>query len=386
MSEPSKRPCRVLLACESTVPGRGGIGRVARLVARVLGEERRRGALEAEVLALSDDVPASDLGLPAGTTNGSRMRYLLRVHGAALDRTHFIYDFLGMARAHCRLPFLRRPSMAFIHGIEVWEGTRPDRVRAARGVDFLIANSRHTKERAEEAHGGFSRARVCHLATESDEPPAADRPTDAPPTVLILGRLEEGRPKGHAELIGCWPEVVDAVSDARLVVVGRGSALEAARSRAADSPAAASIDVRGFVPDDRIESVWAESTVFAMPSRGEGFGLVYVEAMRHALPVIASVHDAAREINVEGETGYNVSLDRPGELADRIIRLLRDRDLAARLGRNGQARWRQRFCYTAFRDRFLPLLREFLGDMYRIPGEHVPDSRQEGSAAAEDST
>ncbi|MCZ6691441.1 MAG: glycosyltransferase family 4 protein [Planctomycetota bacterium] len=352
---------RVFLACESTLAGGGGISRVARLVGRVLGEEQSRGALEASALALSDDVPGSDLGLPVEAARRSRMSFVYRVHKAALTHSHFIYDFVGMARAHCRLPLLRRPFMTFLCGIDVWEGTRPDRVRVARRSDFLVSISEYTRQRAERAHGGFSRARVCWPGTESDDPPATRRRQDGPPSVLILGRVVEGRDKGHAALIDCWPEVVKAVPEARLVVVGGGSGLGVVRSQANGSPMAASIDVRGFVPEDRIESVWTDSSVFAMPSRGEGFGLVYIEAMRHGLPVIGSTHDAAPEINLEGETGYNVNLDRPGELADRIIRLLRDRELAERLGKVGHQRWQEHFRYSAFRDRFLPILREFLG-------------------------
>jgi phosphatidylinositol alpha-1,6-mannosyltransferase len=76
--------------------------------------------------------------------------------------------------------------------------------------------------------------------------------------------------------------------------------------------------------------------------------------------VIASVHDAAPEINVDGEPGYNIDLERPGVLADRLVHLLRDRDLTARLGAAGQRRWAQHFRYSAFRARFLSLLEEFV--------------------------
>ena len=109
-----------------------------------------------------------------------------------------------------------------------------------------------------------------------------------------------------------------------------------------------------------LEELYASATVFALPSRGEGFGLVYIEAMRHGVPVIASIHDAAPEINLDGQTGYNVDLDRPDELGDRLLQLLRDRDHARALGENGRRRWSQHFRFSAFRQRFEPLLNEFL--------------------------
>jgi phosphatidylinositol alpha-1,6-mannosyltransferase len=118
------------------------------------------------------------------------------------------------------------------------------------------------------------------------------------------------------------------------------------------------IEFRGHVPEERVEALWSRATLFAMPSLREGFGLAYIEAMRHALPVLASVHDAAPEINLDGITGHNVDLGRPGALVDRLVHLLRDRDAARALGRAGQARWREHFTYSAFRRRFAPLLDE----------------------------
>ena len=102
------------------------------------------------------------------------------------------------------------------------------------------------------------------------------------------------------------------------------------------------------------------TALFAMPSRGEGFGLVYIEAMRHGLPVTASVHDAGQEVNVDGETGYNINLGTPGELPARLIALLKDRDKAAAMGAAGRRRWEDHFRFSAFRDRFLPHLRRWL--------------------------
>src|SRR5262249_33798201 len=159
-------------------------------------------------------------------------------------------------------------------------------------------------------------------------------------------------------LITCWPKVQSAVPDARLVIVGKGPELEQLQKQAAASPAVANIIFRGYVPEEQVDTLWAETNVFAMPSRCEGFGLVYVEAMRQGLPVIASVHDAGSEVNVDGQTGYNVNLDRDGELADSLVNLLRNPDHAEQLGRQARARWHDHFRFSAFRARLLPILRE----------------------------
>ena len=109
-----------------------------------------------------------------------------------------------------------------------------------------------------------------------------------------------------------------------------------------------------------MDALWNRASVFAMPSRGEGFGLVYIEAMWRSVPVIASVHDAGQEVNVDGETGFNVSLDRKNELADRLIELLTNADQRRRMGENGLARWREHFRFSRFKDRFLAILDPFV--------------------------
>jgi phosphatidyl-myo-inositol dimannoside synthase len=358
------KTANIFMAGESFSAGNGGICRVARLMTRVLAEQVQTGRLCGDALALSDVSMPSGLGLPLALAKGHRARFFWKAHRAAFNHSHFIYDFVGMARAHCRVPFLRRPFLTWIHGIEVWENTRPDRLAWARRADVLLSNSAYTRDRAGRLHGGFANAKVCWLATETDEPPPVPLVVSGPPTVLMMGRFDAGGGyKGHQELVECWPRVVAAVSDARLLFVGSGPGIAVIQQLAAQSIARARIEFRGFVPEEELESVWAQTSVFAMPSRGEGFGLVYIEAMRHSLPVVASVHDAAPEINLDGVTGFNVNLDQSDEVAERLIFLLKNPALAATLGRAGRERWREHFRYSCFRERFLPVLQEFLDNV-----------------------
>jgi phosphatidylinositol alpha-1,6-mannosyltransferase len=221
-------------------------------------------------------------------------------------------------------------------------------------MSYMVANTHFTRTHAMRHDPTFESAHVCWLATMEDAPPPETAPPDGPPIVLVLGRLDpiKNAYKGHKELIEAWPGVVSAVPGARLVMIGTGPSLQWHRSLAAESVAAAYIDVIGFEPDSAMPHWWRRAVAFAMPSRGEGFGLAYIEAMRWGVPVIASTHDAGQEINVHNETGLNVNLDNKGELQHSVISLLRNRDLSKRLGAAGQARWRDHFRYSAFKRRF----------------------------------
>lgn len=365
----------------ATLAAGGGIAHVARISARALGEM----GVDVEIASYLDaPSPMAVAGSRVTGAGGSKLRFAALCQMAAFRRQYFIYDSGGMARAH---PSLVRPGMGYacwMHGTEAWENMTPAVGRALRRARLVLVNSRYTLDRYTALHGDLPTAHVCWLGTGEDVAPPLAAGT-RPPVVLILSRLDAGDLyKGHRELIDCWPRVVAAVPAARLAIAGGGSGLTEISSVVKASPAAHAIDVLGFIPEADITRLWQRAAVFAMPSRGEGFGIVYVEAMRQGLSVIASVHDAGSEVNVDGETGFNISLDRRDELADRIIYLLLQPDLARQLGAAGQRRWREHFCVSAFRRRFARLFLEYAGQPLPSPrqatslGQRLPEDEVQG--------
>ena len=341
------------IAAQSFLGSQGGIARVCDLSARVALE----AGLLLSLLSVEDEGGRfARSGLWKGY-RGSRTRFVLACARSSIRGDQLFYDQLGTARAHIMPRTLARSFGVWIHGIEVWDQLRPDRLRVAHRAGFMLANSDFTRERAIGYDKVFSSARVCWLGTAEDEPPENPGDREGPPIALIVGRLDDTAYKGHRELIEVWPSVVRAIPDARLVIAGAGPSLERHRSLAAASSAADRIDILGFVEEDDLPKLWRSAHIFAMPSRGEGFGIAYIEAMRWGVPIVASVHDAAQEINVHAETGFNVNLDRVGELGEALILLLRNRELGRRMGAAGQKRWRAHFCYSAFKARFLEELR-----------------------------
>lgn len=333
--------------------GYGGIARVARMSTRALIE----AGVECDVAAFVDAAPTEMGGRRSRALNGSKLQFTAAMYGAALSHQRFLYDAVGPARAHPRLSGLRRPYGIWIHGVEVWDNLSSARARALRGADFVLVNSAFTKWRFAELHWPLENAYICELATEEDELPAWLPRTEAVPTVLLIGRSDkENFRKGHREVIGAWPQVTAQIPEAQLLLAGGGDGIELLRETVSASPGRDSIKVLGFVPEEQMPALWARADVFCQPSWKEGFGLVYIEAMRRGLPVIASIHDAGQEVNIEGETGFNVDLTDPEMLAARIVTLLSDSGRARTMGRAGQARWAAQYRYSAFRDRLWNIL------------------------------
>jgi phosphatidylinositol alpha-1,6-mannosyltransferase len=113
--------------------------------------------------------------------------------------------------------------------------------------------------------------------------------------------------------------------------------------RAAAADAGFPVRFLGDIPDEQLGGVYAQADIFAMTSMPhklsvEGFGLVYLEAGAHGLPVVAHAIGGVPEAVIDGETGLLVRPDDPAALTAAFARLVGDADLRARLGAAGRAR------------------------------------------------
>lgn len=270
-----------------------------------------------------------------------------------------LFSHFALAQAHSMVPASGRTGYGvFLHGIEVWQPLPPKTLRLIADADLRIANSHYTATRARSANPGIGAIEVCPLALLDRALPAAARSMPlGPHAVLVVGRMAEAeRYKGHDQLIDAWDQIVARVSDAQLVIVGDGDDRARLEARARATRSGASIVFTGFVDDVTLQQLYRDAAVFALPSRGEGFGLVYLEAMRAGLPCIASQHDAAAEVVVNGQTGYLIDqADRDGA-ADTVARLLINEDERRRLGNAGRSRFEREFTFDRFSARLATIL------------------------------
>ncbi|MCC7207883.1 MAG: glycosyltransferase family 4 protein [Anaerolineae bacterium] len=174
--------------------------------------------------------------------------------------------------------------------------------------------------------------------------PPATLPEKYGPTVLAVGQVKAR--KGYHVLIEAMRAVCDALPGAQALIVG-DSSIEPEYTAAVHGLIAQrrlddSVHILGRVPDEALLGWYHTADVFALPSlnaggRFEGFGLAYLEASAAGLPVIGTRDCGAEDAILDGETGYLIPQNDPAALAERILTLLRDADLRARLGRAGTA-------------------------------------------------
>jgi len=182
-----------------------------------------------------------------------------------------------------------------------------------------------------------------------DEPTASATPKDRI-VVLTVGRLHprKGQLITLQALQVLPPEVRARVE---YWVVGGQSKDRYEEKLRATAAAAPGLAVRflGNLPDEELSSIYDRADIFAMTSvtHGqsiEGFGLVYLEAAAHGLPVVAHDIGGVSEAVLDGETGLLVPPDRPAQLAAAFEKLIHDPALRRRLGEAGRT-WAGRNCW-----------------------------------------
>jgi phosphatidylinositol alpha-1,6-mannosyltransferase len=218
--------------------------------------------------------------------------------------------------------------------------------RAVRKADAVIAVSSYARELVLGAGGAPERIHVIHPGVDQPATSAtAAQERAARPTLITVARMQMAY-KGHDTIIRALPEIRERVPDVRWVVVGDGSLREDLGRLAAELGVEDAIEFAGHVSDSERDRMLGEADVFAMPSRlpegggGEGFGIVFLEAACHGLPVVAGNVGGAVDAVVDGETGLLVDPTDPPAVAGAVIRLLTDPGLAERLGQAGLERAR----------------------------------------------
>lgn len=179
--------------------------------------------------------------------------------------------------------------------------------------------------------------------------------------ILTVGRLVER--KGHDMVLRALPEVLQAVPDAHYIIVGKGDYEPRLRALVKDLGIQSHVTFTGYADDEEVAAYYVLCDVFAMisreiPEKGdiEGFGIVYLEANVMGKPVVAGNSGGVPEAVIDGETGYLVDPANVREVSQAIIRLLRDPELARRLGKQGQDRALNEFSSQAAAKKVLAAL------------------------------
>jgi phosphatidylinositol alpha-1,6-mannosyltransferase len=341
---------RVLVLTPDFPPAPGGIQLLVHRIVRHADRLRMRvvtvDSPGARGFDATSGLDVQRVGLGAGrrfavaTLNARALGEAARFHPAAVLSGHIVTAPAAALIAAA----LRIPLVQYLHAAEVRRRPRLATF-AMRRADATVAVSAYTRELA--VANGAASARVHRILPGVDlpEPDAAERAER--PTILTIARLSE-RYKGHDVMLRALPLIRARVPDVEWVVVGDGPLRAALERVAACQALQGNVRFVGAVSDGERDRWLRRAHVFTMPSRlpagvfaGEGFGIVYLEAAAHEVPVVAGNVGGALDAVVHDQTGVLVDPVDHVALADAIADLLLDPSRAQALGAAGARRARE---------------------------------------------
>lgn len=331
----------VLLAPELAARD-GGIQRILRLYLQAMAEDE---AVSSLALVVLNDRPGDLARLPLTAGNrikgkplslaacgGSKPAFVRAAWQAGSRAERMICGHLAQlpVAAMALRPGARLACVA--HGIEAWKPLPALRRIALSRVSRMICVSRYTCGRMEKNHPSLKRRlRVVPNALDPEllegTPPWVP-PLNRAPIILTAGRLcAADSYKGYDLLIEAFARMPGSTlelargREPRLRVVGDGDDLPRLRELATRLGVGDRVEFSGHLSDPELRQAFADCSCFALPSTGEGFGLVYLEALAAGRPCVG-VNAAATPELITPETGLLAPPGDANQLAETLAQCL----------------------------------------------------------------
>src|SRR5207249_2791087 len=223
----------------------------------------------------------------------------------------------------------RAPLTLIVHGIEAW---RPPRIsglgKSLQSVDTFVSVSLLTKQRfLEWAPLREQQGHIIPDCVDLSQYGPGPKPArlieryglSGRRVIMTLGRLRsDERYKGIDEVLEVMPVLVREMPDLVYLILGDGDDRSRLESKSRSLGMDAHVVFAGYIPEEEKAAHYRLADAFVMPGRGEGFGIVYLEAMASGIPVVASKADASREAVLDGDLGLLADPSNPQEIRDAI--------------------------------------------------------------------
>lgn len=368
-----------MLVLSPPLGGLGGIQRYTEVFVRALRD--LLGPESVCVLTpMTKGIPGEkDSGaLSAGSKLGIAVRALahsLRWRPGLVLCTHVGFAPLGrLLGLLCGCPY-----WVSAHGIEVWVQLPGWKKAALRHADRVLSVSEFTRGVLLQRHG-LERARVVVFPNVLDERLRNTSPDEAVsskfrdcgrPLLLTVGRLSATeRYKGHDVVLRALPRVLERFPAATYVIVGDGKDRPRLEQLARELRVTNHVFFAGWQDDSGLVVCYRQCDLFVLPAqtlvhdsaaKGEGFGIVFLEAMSFGKPVVGPNDGAPAEFIRDAENGLLVDPENPEEVGDAIIRLLENPEWAAKLGDAGRQLVERNYTTGAMVRRLEQLLSSWAG-------------------------
>ena len=260
-------------------------------------------------------------------------------------------NFAPVAQVLARLCGAR--AVTFIYGIDAWQPLSKLKRHSLNASDLIISISQFTARRGGEVNGiNPKKIRILHNCLD----PAFIAPKHAAstcstekPSLLTVARLSlHEQYKGHDVVIRALPQIISSFPDVIYHIVGDGDGRAKLENLVRESGVAQNVKFHGAVSHEELVQRYREASLFVMPSRFEGFGFVFLEAMCYGKAVVCGNQDASVEVVKSGETGLTVDPQSSDEVARAVIALLSEPQRMQQMGECGLRVLAEQFSFEKF--------------------------------------
>ena len=363
---------KVLLLTLRTFSLTGGIEKVSQTFTKTLDDLKSNGELQSyQVLSMYDD-QADPKYVPKNHFkgfNGNRFAF-----GLAAIKQGLKANILVISHAHLLIfaKIIRqlKPSIRivlFAHGIEIWNVLSNWKKKLLNKVE-IWAVSQYTAEQIMRQQG-VSQSQIIVLNNSLD-PFFKPTGTLSKPDLLLAKYGLEARQqvllticrlssteqyKGYDMVIECLNQLIETHPDLVYLLVGKADEIELTRINQliTSFDLQQNIILTGFLPESELDLHYQLADVFIMPSKAEGFGLVFIEAAARGCAVIAGNTDGSRDALLNGGLGIMVNPNDKTEITQAIVTALQ----------NGKQETVQKKClagfgYEAYKNKVTELLKQ----------------------------
>ena len=222
-----------------------------------------------------------------------------------------------------------------VHGTEVWGLSKKTTRKGLSYADKILSVSSFTKSKL-TTEQGIDESSIKLFPNTFDERrfKISEKPkelleslgiSETDKIILTVSRLDPAhRSKGYDVILNSMPEILNKVPNAHYLLVGTGRDKERVENLVSSNGLKDKVTLAGFIPDEKLPEFYSACDIYAMPSQGEGFGIVYLEAMASGKPVLAGNIDGSVDPLVNGKLGILVDPRSSEEVAEGIIASLRE--------------------------------------------------------------
>ena len=225
------------------------------------------------------------------------------------------------------------PYWTTAYGIEAWNIERPFLIKALQNADQILAISNYTRDRLlQEQNLDPQKISLLPCVFNPKSFAIAPKPQylldkyglkSEQPVILTVSRLAEAqRYKGYDQILQALPHIRKIIPNVHYVIVGKGKDRSRIEGLIDKLQLQDCVTLAGFVPDEQLCDYYNLCDMYAMPSKKEGFGIVYLEAMACGKPSLGGNQDGAVDALRQGELGVLVNPDNISEITDNIIAIL----------------------------------------------------------------